>query len=292
MLTTGEWLLRQAANESVVLQVGANDHSFADDTVVRLAMAAGWDAVLLEPTPAQYGRLAARYAGEPRVHLVREAVCPGTRSSCPAKRLPIWTVDTTNATGNWGSAHADVRCLSSMYGMADHEQVSGYASLSRQHVLEHEYLYQFNGAGCARCAARLGRSLPPDCMKDVLRANLVQRTVACACLARLLRDAAERGKRVRMLVVDAEGFDATVLAEYPLETHPPARIILETTHAGPHGATVRPVLPRLLRLGYTCTSGCGTRAVRAGTAGAGSSRAGRGTLQAGSYQSVWHRLGS
>ena len=109
-----------------VFQVGANDGSAHINDPIQFALRKGWHAVLLEPMAEPFAKLQQRHlhastAG--RVRVVNAALCPptlkqasavgepGAASSVCAPRREMYFVDFSNATGNWGSAKADARCL-------------------------------------------------------------------------------------------------------------------------------------------------------------------------------------
>ena len=58
--------------------------------------------------------------------------CAAVCDSCRQPSARLWVVETSNATGGWGSDHADPRCLGRKAGW-----VSEIASLAREHVDKH-----------------------------------------------------------------------------------------------------------------------------------------------------------
>ena len=130
-----------------VLQVGANAHSkavaFSHDPVPRL-IARGFSAVLVEPQPFAAESLRKAYAHNSLVRVVQAAFCP----DASATTVPLWFI---NGTKNLGSNESDVRCA----GAA----ISGTASFSRAHVMQHQRFYKFTPSRCANCARELGRAL-------------------------------------------------------------------------------------------------------------------------------------
>eukprot|EP00966_Prymnesium_polylepis_P101452 2349587-Prymnesium_polylepis.1 len=164
----------------------------------------------------------------------------------------MYTVDLSNATGSWGSAHADGRCA----GEPGLEWLSEIASLSRSHLSKHSRILKSTPAQCRSCAKRLGRSLPDDCLSELLTENVVHLKVKCVCLAAELRSV----RSVSLLVVDAEvrgapacararalakphsdlavapanratqGHDVDVLRQYPWSTVRTSRVVFESLH--------------------------------------------------------------
>ena len=150
-------------------------------------------------------------------------------------------MDLSNATGNHGSEYSDARCLAlGKFGAF----VSEIASLSGAHVAQHQRLFKRNPRSCERCSAALGRSsspLPPNCMSGVIVHNMRSVATRCLCLATEL--AARSIKRVRLLMVDAEGHDALALRAFPFDAVRVERVIFEATHL--HNAQFRAVASHL-----------------------------------------------
>jgi len=74
---TLEWIAASSTAESTLVQIGANDHSPNDrskDPAIA-AISSGWSALLLEPQPHVFARLATRYRGHAKVRTVNAAVC-------------------------------------------------------------------------------------------------------------------------------------------------------------------------------------------------------------------------
>lgn len=211
------------AGPPLVVQVGANDHSKQDDDPARAAIQLGWRAILIEPIPSMFERLAARYAklasrSPGRLRLENGAIC----DSCARDTMPIHSIDASSRSAGWGSQHADPRCIG-----PEQAWVAELSSFSRQHLLNHQPLLATNlSAECTACSARVGRALPPTCMSRVIEANIVQLPARCVCLRREL----QHEVHVDLLVVDAEGFDAAVLAQYPFAEVPTSRVIFESFH--------------------------------------------------------------
>ena len=163
-LSTKQWIAALSNTSRSLIQVGANDHVKAankgDQDPVPFAIERGWRALLLEPVPAAYAKPSSKYADNPRVIPRLAAVCPpilaNQRDPCANQKkthrcdtpsaatsrlgaglLPavrqcnrsrhamMWYVDQTNTSGNWGSVHADPRCIN-----RDHHFLLELASFS------------------------------------------------------------------------------------------------------------------------------------------------------------------
>ena len=236
---TLEWIAASSTAESTLVQIGANDHSPNDrskDPAIA-AISSGWSALLLEPQPHVFARLATRYRGHAKVRTVNAAVCadgmaPARKSagtSCSSRTSAFWHVDLSNATGNWGSNTSDPRCLEGYMGATNRRPwVSEIASFSMSNILRHNKFFNRTNMNrqCSRCARLLRRPLPNNCMQHFLTSNLRRIEVPCACLRRELRQL----RRVDLLIVDAEGLDADIIEGYPFDLRPPTRIIYEATH--------------------------------------------------------------
>ena len=196
------WVEAQPPNESLVVQVGANDGALHEDDPVPVALARGWAGLLLEPAAAPFAALRARYASAaPRVRTLDAAVCPRPPDAEEPAALDMWFVDLTNATGNWGSTDADARCFPD--GAA---WLSELTSFSREHLMKHHRQNNPRGGmNCRVCAYRQRRALPKNCLKRVIAANLRSVRVRCARLATELAGA----QAVSLLVVDAAGMGCT-----------------------------------------------------------------------------------
>ena len=238
LLSTSQWVRRLPPATSVLLQVGANTHQkqHADPDPGPLCVSLGWRSVLIEPVPQVFAGLRATYATHEsaRLELVNAAVCAdATAERCTpnAKTQAMWYVDTSNATGNWGTNRSDARCIerSGLYGW-----VKEIASQSKTHVESHSRLLQWSRSSarrCEACSAELGRPLPPDCVTDMIRNNLRRVDVRCYCMGRELRLKPSE-PAVTLLVVDAEGYDYNVLAQYPWRRPglKPWRVVFESSH--------------------------------------------------------------
>jgi hypothetical protein len=219
------WLDNVDPARALLVQVGAHDHaehSYHNPEPGPDCVRRGWRAILIEPMRepfarlhAQYGSLSAVTSG--RVRLVNAAVC----SSCSQPSAPMWTVSLSN-TSDMG-----VQCLRALND--SYSWVPEISSLNKMHVLKHSFIFNWRPRECETCAARLGLpagSLRPNCMHQVLKHNLELRSVNCVCLDRLL--AGEHS--VDLLAVDAEGFDADVLTQYPFSRLRTARVVYEYIH--------------------------------------------------------------
>eukprot|EP00308_Calcidiscus_leptoporus_P001326 CAMPEP_0119378932 /NCGR_PEP_ID=MMETSP1334-20130426/50595_1 /TAXON_ID=127549 /ORGANISM="Calcidiscus leptoporus, Strain RCC1130" /LENGTH=311 /DNA_ID=CAMNT_0007398299 /DNA_START=32 /DNA_END=967 /DNA_ORIENTATION=- len=276
-----------------VVQVGANDGRPHSNDPVCQAVKSGWNAVLLEPMAAAFARLASRYSNHTlsRVRLHNAAVCPtkAQKASCQEPTMPMYYVDFTNATGNWGTAQADARCLSA----AGQHSLSEISSFSRSHLMKHQRMNNpYGGRACVGCSARLNRSYPINCLKFVIKHNIRSRDVRCACFD---GDAAPHDEprgavdvlggvpNTSLLVIDAEGHDDEVIAAYPLgrPRARPRRVIFEAKHLVPE--RFRAAVSRLQACGYECVQNCNasvpTRALGVWDAGAFASPTTLGTCE-------------
>ena len=172
----------------------------------------------------------------PRLELVNAAVC----DTCGSAPLQMYSVDLTNATGNWGTNDSDARCLAANAGPeaciprcegASH-WTSEIASLDRAHLAKHNRFFKYGPNQCRRCAARLERPLPNDCMRNVIVKNLKATNVRCFCTVLELKPHPRRGRHLSLLMVDAEGYDDAVLYQFPFATIRPARVLFEANHLG------------------------------------------------------------
>ena len=148
--------------------MGANSHSdhtaFKHDPVPWL-ISHGWSATLIEPQPGPAALLRRRYESNAFVRIVQAAVCADVAMDA----VPLFFV---NGSLTLGANESDIRCLGDV--------VSGTASFSKAHVVAHQRFYRFTPSQCMGCAARLGRPLPPTCMKRVYTDNLDMIRVPCA----------------------------------------------------------------------------------------------------------------
>lgn len=126
------WMAALDPAASSLFQIGANKHestSYINTEPGPLAVHHGWKSTLLEPIPDIFKQLQRTYTPQPpNVELVNAAVC----DQCAAAPLKMWSVDMSNATGNWGSNDSDARCLTANTpgGNGSHF-VSEIASLSK-----------------------------------------------------------------------------------------------------------------------------------------------------------------
>ena len=181
-----------------VLQIGANSHgadiAFSHDPVPTL-IRQGWRATLVEPQPVAAGKLRAAYAAtNGRVRVLEAAFCsePGVSS------VPLYFI---NGSRTLGSNESDIRCI------GGDGAISGTASFSRQHVMAHQRFYKFTPSQCRSCAARLGRPLPPTCMRRVYADNLQMLDVRCV----RTEDVAPDARSPDAVVIDAEGQDGKIV---------------------------------------------------------------------------------
>ena len=124
----------------------------------------------------------------------------------------------TNATGLWGSNDAEPRCTDEVGWV---EEIS---SLSWQHlILAHGGALWTTPGLCTRCSKKLGRTLPPTCVRSLIHKATKQIWVPCADMARELVGVAN----VTLLQIDAESHDVDVLREYPWSISRPWRVSFE-----------------------------------------------------------------
>ena len=239
-LLTPKWIRGLDPRAASLFQVGANIHretSYAQGDPAPLAVERGWAATLLEPMPDIFAELERRYTPRPpRVELVNAAVC----DACGDAPLQMYSIDLTNATGNWGSNDSDARCFAANAGMkacmprcngASH-WTSEIASLDRAHLERHNRLFAYGPHQCRLCAQLLERPMPSNCMHSVIAKNIKATDVRCFCVATELerRLRLRQGNRLSLLVVDAEGHDDAVLLQFPFATVRPARVLFEASH--------------------------------------------------------------
>ena len=272
------WARMQDAASSSLLQIGANVH---ETTTFRSGsgvydvgpdcVALGWRRItLVEPMPQHFAKLSAKYEGRRGVRLVHGAVCDACGApDNEANNMSMWYVDASNRTGNWGSRHADTRCLA--FGGASGAIVPEIASFSRAHVLKHSRYFLSTAKTCRQCASGLperprdGVALPPDCLRNVIANNLRSMPVRCYCASELAtlatratraqherartgqqakheaavgaiangaraRMAPAESRRLTLLLIDAEGHDAQILSRFPFERVPVSRVTFEAQH--------------------------------------------------------------
>ena len=239
-LPTALWVQALDPRTASLFQIGANIHeatTYDQADPAPLAVARGWAATLLEPMPDIFAKLEQRYTPRPpSVDLVNAAVC----DACGEAPLQMYSIDLTNATGNWGSNDSDTRCLAANAGPetciprckgASH-WTSEIASLDRTHLERHNRFFAYGPNQCRRCAQRLEQPMPNDCMRNVIVKNIKSTSVRCFCTTTELVKLLRRG-HLSLLMVDAEGFDDAVILQFPFETVRPARILFEANHLAP-----------------------------------------------------------
>jgi hypothetical protein len=240
-LPSPAWIRRLDSRAASLFQIGANIHeatTYAQADPAPLAVARGWAATLLEPMPDVFAKLERRYTPRPpRVHLVNAAVC----DACGDAPLRMYSVDLTNATGNWGSNDSDARCLAANAGSeaciprcegASH-WTSEIASLDRAYLHRHNRFFAYGPNQCKRCAERLERPMPSNCMRQVITKNIKATGVRCFCTTTELKTLRRFGTDLSLLMIDAEGYDDAVLHQFPFEAIRPARILFEANHLPP-----------------------------------------------------------
>lgn len=213
-----------------LLQIGANSHGdspgFLHDPAPKL-ISKHWAAVLVEPQPSAAMALRHRYEGNRRVRVVQAALCP---DGSPASMV----LHFINGSRTLGANESDVRCMFD-------DAISGTASFSRAHVVAHQRWYRKTPSQCARCSEKLGRPLPPTCLRRVYTDNLDSIDVPCASAAQLLPDSGSNHqstdsaqhvstRAADFVVVDTEGADDMVISRYlQLAPRPPALLVFERT---------------------------------------------------------------
>ena len=223
------------------MQVGANDHKkhtrFASDPGP-LAVARGWQSLLIEPIPAVFELLRQRYATHDPEHtrLLNAAVCQPTTPGayCKPASSTMYYLNTTSKRW-WGSNHSDPRCVTTHFdGVVSMAWISEIASV-RKHLYYHQSrLFAYQPQRCAACSQFLGRPLPPQCMCDFFVKHTEALQVPCFCLERAVLQSAV-AQPVALLMVDAEGVDDEVLRQYPFDKVKTWRVAFETTHLNAQG---------------------------------------------------------
>ena len=200
----GDYVRTQPPQSSFVVQIGANTHeerADAVDSAVKLAISAGWRALLVEPAPQSFRTLTNHYQQMPRVRTAHAAVCATAsgRKACEMPPRRFYSLDITNGTGTHGSDDADVRCTRGQF-RSKSIWISQLASFSRTAVLHHQFLFENTSRECRRCTQRLKRPtpLPSNCLRNVLVKNLAPVLVPCLCFSREIRHA------VTLLIIDTE----------------------------------------------------------------------------------------
>ena len=233
-LATHKWIKTQPAEQSLLVNIGANSHrkvSRSDPDPSLRCVRLGWRSILVEPVPQNFEALKMTYQSElalqpSRFELIQAALCDG---GCATGTMPIWFVDFSNATGNWGTSESDARCLNNS---GHFSWVKEIASFSRAHVLRHSRLLSGGSRGrrrCAQCSMELNTALPETCVTRAIVDNTRSIAVRCLCAETELRLRPSE-PAVNLLVVDTEGFDFRVLAQYPFARLRTYRVIFEAIH--------------------------------------------------------------
>ena len=210
--------------------------------------------------PTTFERLRARYAQNASVRTLN-VICARACAKHEGA-VEFWGIDTSNATGLWGSQHVDARCV---VGDPDVGWVTEVSSLSRAYVSSqlHRGKIKVPQPGvCARCAERLGKHLDANCMRGIKQAL---RSVRVPCID-WARELPEKSV-VHALLVDAEGHDHEVLEHYPFERVETWRVIFEAARIS--RSQFAEVAARLRHAGFRHVEG-----------------------PFGAMQSVWHHLNS
>ena len=168
--------------------------------------------------PTTFLRLRARYARNASVRCLN--VISARACAKGEGAVEFWGLDTSNATGLWGSQHADARCV---VGDTDVGWATEISSLSRSYISSQlNAIAKPQPRACARCAERLGRRMDASCTHGIKHALRSVR-VPCIDWARELSGESV----VHLLLVDAEGHDHEVLEHYPFERVETWRVIFE-----------------------------------------------------------------
>ena len=208
-----------------VVQVGAHGH---DDTsykntadVVPSMITQGSAAILVEPQRYFADRLRAKYSKCSNVTVFNEAVCAQNQT-----QATLFSVDVNNRP-NFGSAHADGRCANkTIHPKTKSGFVTELATLSARQLQRQAYLLAYTPKQCNTCSMALNSSLPPDCMRDLIKKNTRASTVPCLSWAAVLPP----GRSVDLLMIDVEGSEANVIDTFPFASNPVARVRFEAKH--------------------------------------------------------------
>ena len=171
--------------------------------------------------PTTFERLRARYARNASVRCLN--VISARACAKHEGAVEFWGLDTSNATGLWGSQHADACCVvgDPEVGWATEISSLSYTFISAQ-LHRGKFKTKPQPRACARCAARLGKELDVNCMQGI-KQTLRSVRVPCIDWARELSGESV----VHLLLVDAEGHDHEVLEHYPFERVETWRVIFE-----------------------------------------------------------------
>lgn len=226
-----------------VVQLGAHGHADtsyvnAVDPVPRM-VASGASALLVEPQPHFAHILRHKYADNPAVRILNQAICSGNITSAN-----LYSVQTDNAE-SFGTLRADGRCANKTINPgSSSDWVTEIASLSRQQVLKQAYLFSNSPRQCRACAKSLGHSLPSDCMRDLIQNNL--RTTLVPCLK--WNSALLPGRAVSLLMVDVEGHEESVINSFPFATNPVSSVKFEAKHLNKRA--INRISDKLIREGF------------------------------------------
>ena len=128
--------------------------------------------------PTTFERLRARYAQNASVRTLN-VICARACAKHEGA-VEFWGLDTSNATGLWGSQHADARCV---VGDPDVGWATEISSLSLAFISSQLRGGKFTtlpqARPCARCAERLGKHLDANCMRGIKQAL---RSVRVPCI--------------------------------------------------------------------------------------------------------------
>ena len=214
-----------------IVQLGAHGHedtSYANHAdQVPAMIEAGASAILFEPQIFFYDKLRTKYEHNPDVHVLNPAVCGADTTF-----TVLYSVDINNAD-NFGSLHADGRCANTTLNPNSTSMwVTEIAALSRAQLMNQAYLFGYSPGQCRACSRVLGLEKPPNCMEDLIGANLRTTRVECVRWPSVLPP----GRRVDLLMIDIEGHEAQAIKSFPFATNPVGKVRFEAKHIRDGGA--------------------------------------------------------
>ncbi len=214
-----------------IVQLGAHGHEDTSYTNsvdrVPAMIQAGASAILLEPQLFFFDKLRRKYEHNPDVHVLNQAACGDGKTF-----TNLYSIDINNAE-NFGSLHADGRCANITTNPNSTSMwVTEIASLSRAQIMTNHYLFSNTPSQCRACSRVLGLEKPPNCMRDLVGANLRMTRVECVRWPSLLPP----GRRVDLLMIDVEGHEAHAINSFPFATNPVGKVRFEAKHIRNSGA--------------------------------------------------------
>lgn len=209
----------------LIVQLGAHGHESTsyENTADRVPamIEAGASAILVEPQTFFFDKLRTKYANNPDVTVLNQAVCAADRTF-----TELYSVD-INSADNFGSLHADGRCANITTNPNSTSMwVTEIATLSRAQLMKQAYLFQNSPSQCRACSRVLGLEKPPNCMRDLVEANLRRTRVECVRWPSVLPP----GRRVDLLMIDVEGHEAHAIKSFPFATNPVGKVRFEAKH--------------------------------------------------------------